>query len=34
MEISEIKAQLSITAVLAHYGIRAIRNKLNQLPIP
>jgi DNA primase len=32
MEISEIKAQLSITSVLAHYGITHIRNKQINCP--
>jgi DNA primase len=32
MEISDIKAQLSITTVLAHYGITAIKN--NQIHCP
>ena len=32
MEISEIKAQLSITQVLAHYGITAIKNKQINCP--
>jgi DNA primase len=32
MEIAEIKAQLSITAVLAHYGITIIKNKQIHCP--